>query len=239
VSSPPDRRDLRRPRKQAEIDPADLSAILAHELNNIGVPLLGFVDLAAENAPESELMRSYLDELRLGVARIAGLASDLESLAQVSSHPVCCAIGDCMPNTEEGNRDGTWAVNWQCSASTMVKVDAFHARHAIQSLGRAAQSAATPDAPAVLVVSTETPQSASCAACGIAISPRKRHVLVTVYGPRLATARGLRNPLGPQSAGRAIRKLGLAVFVHSAHRAGGHVLSDESAASLGVVFSAD
>jgi signal transduction histidine kinase len=239
VSSPPDRQDLRGPRKQGEIDPADLSAVLAHELNNIGVPLLGFVDLAAENAPQSELMRSYLDELRLGVARIAGLASDLESLAQASSHPARRAIGDCMPAAEEGDRNGTWALNWQCSASTAVKVDAFHARRAIQSLGRAAQSAATPDAPAVLVVSIETLRSASCAACGIAISPEKKHLLLKAQGPRLATARGLRNPLAPQNTGRAIRKLGLAVLVHGAHHGGGHVLFDESASSLGIVFSAD
>jgi signal transduction histidine kinase len=230
---------LRRPRKQREIEPADLSAILAHELNNIGVPLLGFVDLAAENAPESELMRSYLDELRLGVARIVGLASDLESLAQVSSHPARCAIADCMPNAEADARNGTWALNWQCSASAAVKADAFHAQHAIQSLGRIAQSAATPEATAVLTVSIETLRSASCAACGVAISPKRKHVLVKAQGPRLATARALRNPLGPHNAGRAIRKLGLAVLVHSAHHGGGHLLTDESAASLGLVFSAD
>lgn len=239
MPSPPDRRDLRRPPRQGEFAAADLSAVLAHELNNIGVPLLGFVELAAENGPESELMRSYVDELRLGVARIAGLASDLESLAQVSSRPARCAIGDCMPNAEEGDRNGTWTLSWQCSASTAVKVDAFHARHAIQSLGRAAQGAATPDAPAALVVSIATLRSASCAACGIAISSKRKYVLVNVQGPCLATTRGLRNPLGPQNAGRAIRKLGLAVLVHSVHHGGGHVLSDESAASLGVVFPAD
>jgi len=229
---------MNKPRKQAEFDAADLSAVVVHELNNIGVPLRGFVDLATENAPESELMRSYLDELRIGVARIAALASDLESLAQGSSPLARCAIGDCMPTAQEVNCNDTWEVNWQCSASTAVKVDSFHAGRAIQSLARAAQGAATQDGPTVLMVTKETLQSASCAACGTAISPKGKRVLVTAHGTRLATARALRNPLESQSAGRAIRKLGLAILVHSAHHGGGHILVDESASSLSIAFMA-
>lgn len=225
-----------RVRKRSDVNAADLSAAVAHELSNIGVPLLGFLDLAAENAPQGELMGPYLDELRIGVARIAALASDLETLAQCSSHPRRCAIGECVPDAQQGIH--TWKMNWQCSASTMVKVDPFHVRHAIDTLARAALTAATQDSPAMLTVTKETLPSASCAACGAAISPRSKHVLVRAHGARLATAGALRNPLGPQSAGRAMRKLGLAILVHSAHRGGGHILFSESAASLSVALSA-
>jgi signal transduction histidine kinase len=219
------------PAERGGIDATNLPAIAAHELNNIGVPLMGFIDLLAQSTPASEATRPYLEELRIGAARVAVLASDLESLAQWGSNPARCAIGNCLPAAIE--------VDWQCSASTKVSVDSFHALRAVDALARVARTATGQDAPAALTVSEENLQSAACAVCGIVMSARRKYVLVRADGTRLATAGVLRNPLGPGSAGRAGSKLGLAVLVHCVHRAGGHLLLDDGAASISIALLAD
>jgi hypothetical protein len=213
-----------------------LAGIVGHELNNIAVPLEGFAELALQNVRASESVGPILDEIKIAVARIKSLASELESLGDTGSRVGPVAIGDCMPN-ESGADPVETEIDWRCSASTVVAADPVHARRGLQALisitGRTGSHSASP---AALSVAQEAPGArARCAACGAA-PPRKDHVVVQAFSSRAVSGEALREPFGSARAGRASRRLALAVFVHSAHRAGGHIFLDEDAGSLSVAF---
>jgi hypothetical protein len=222
--------------KSAERAAGALAAVVGHELNNIAVPLEGFAYLALQAAGANESVGPILDEIKIAVARLKSLAADLESLGDEGSRPRSVAIGDCLP--DDGGADASLpGIDWRCDPSTPVAVDPLHAARALQALagitgGPSTQFARLPG----WRITQDAPGGARCAACGASPPPRKGQVVVQAFSSRALPAEALRDPFGAARPGRASRRLGLAVLVHSTHRAGGHIYLDESGGSLSVAF---
>jgi len=212
-----------------------LAGVIAHELNNIAVPLEGFAELAIQNAEASESVGDLLEEIKIASARIKSLASDLESLGEMTSLVEPVAIGDCMPREAAADQPELPRIDWRCSASTLVAVDGGHARRALQALTAITARTGSPSEslPGWNVGQAPT-STARCAACGGA-QARKNHVLVQGFSSRMVPGEMLRDPFGPR-AERATRRLALAVLVHSTHRAGGHIILDASAGSVSLAL---
>ncbi len=151
----------------AEPAASALAGIVGHELNNIAVPLEGFAELALQNVRASESVGPILDEIKIAVARIKSLASELESLGDTGSRVRPVAIGDCMPN-ESGADPVETEIDWRCSASTVVAADPVHARRALQALisitGRTGSQSASPGHPARTMWSCRRSVPAQCPA---------------------------------------------------------------------------
>jgi hypothetical protein len=212
-----------------------LAGVVGHELNNIAVPLLGFAELAVQQAGASESLGPILDEIKIAVARIKSLAADLEILGETASHVVAVAIGDCMP-VASGAGPTSPGVDWSCSASTLVEVDREHARRALQAL---ADITRRPRAQAASMsdwrVAQEAPGAARCAACGTALQ-RNDYVVVQVFSSRTIPSEALSDPFGSARVVRANRRLGLAVLVHSTHGAGGHIFLNPRSGTVSLAF---
>jgi hypothetical protein len=208
--------------------------MVGHELNNIAVPLEGYAELVTESAVGPESLAHSLEEMRTAIARIKALASDLESLAEPSSRPVPVPIGDCMPVVRGAVPGGAGEIGWHCSASIAVAVDWAHARRAISSLGILASRTGGPSSSPTWEVLLGSAAPARCASCNAAA--RGRCVLVQAFSARPLAADALRDPFGSARAGRLSRRLTLAVMVHSAHGAGGHIYLDENTGSLSLAF---
>ncbi len=212
-----------------------MAAVIGHELNNIAVPLAGYAELVRHSAGTSESVGPILDEITLAIARITSLASGLESLGEKSSRPMRVAIGACIP--EPGGADpAVPRIDWQCSPSTLVLVDAEHARRALQAL--AATTGQNGTAVASLPgwsIAQEARGAAPCAVCGVR-TPHRDQVMVRGFSSHLLPLEALRDPFGSGRVGRASRRLGLAVLVHSTHCAGGHIFRDAGAGSLRLSF---
>jgi hypothetical protein len=213
-----------------------LAAVVCHELNNIAVPMGAFAELALQSGADGDSVRRSLDEMRIAIDRVKALASDLESLAESDSLPARVAIGDCMPAQFGGQRLESGQIEWQCSAATSVLADRRHARRAIESLAViASRPSSAPAAPPGWLISQLA--AARCVVCGRAAATRKAlWVSVQVRNARPVAGEALRDPFGAGRASRAGRRLSLAVLVHSAHHAGGHLVQDEDSGSLSVVF---
>ncbi len=219
----------------AENATSALAAVIAHELNNIAVPLEGFAELAIHRGASGSV-GDVLEEIKIAGARIKSLASDLESLGEMTSQVGAVAIAECMPQQAPPDRPELPRIDWRCSASTLVAVDSAHARRALQALtaltGRTgSQSESLPG----WNVGQAPTSTARCAACGGA-QARKNHLLVQGFSSRLVPGEMLRDPFGCLRAGRAGWRLALAVLVHSTHRAGGHIILDPGAGSVSLAL---
>jgi hypothetical protein len=230
-----------KPRKTAPRPPPSESAtsalagVIAHELNNIAVPLTGFAELAGQNAGANESLGNSLEEIKIASARIKSLASDLESLGEMTSLVEPVAIGDCMPGEAAVDQPELPRIDWRCSPATLVAVDRAHARRAIQALAAViGRTGAPSESLPGWNVGQAPPSTARCAACGGA-QARKDHLLVQGFSSRVVPGEMLRDPFGPR-AERATRRLALAVLVHSTHRAGGHIILDPAAGSISLAL---
>lgn len=214
-----------------------LAAIVGHELNNISVPLQGFVALASQNPLLSAADRQSFDEIGICAERIKRIAALLESLAETDAVPNSVAIGECMPVEMDGRVVEAANIDWRCSATTKIAVDRLHARRAVESLARAAIGA-VPRAPAgrLLTVSKGLPSGSSCVVCGAPSFDEEKLIVVTADGPRHVTEESLRDPLGSERAGRAVQRLTTAAVIHCTHRAGGHVFFDQESGSISIAF---
>jgi signal transduction histidine kinase len=202
-----------------------LSAIVGHELNNIAVPLQGFIDLASEAAALSTPVQDCFKELRNGVDRMRSLAFELESLATATASPVRISIGECLREAD-----------WRCDPATAVLVDPFHARLAIDALRRVGRNWRNQDSAAELTVAQEIPVNPVCAACGKSLRRFGRSVLVQVHDARLSRVNAIRKLIGPDGSERTARAVTLAVLMHSSHRAGGHIVTDEQVGLVGLAL---
>lgn len=204
-----------------------LSAVIAHELNNIAVPLSGFIELALETAASDDLVRQSLKEVHIGMDRIAALARELESLAQHGSMPTAATIGECIAPIEQGN--SAVPLIWSCSPQTPVKVDLDQARRAIDSLLRLAGTGP-------LAIAESAMNGLSCAACGKAFPRGKVFAQVQARGVRPATLGAIRAPFDAAHKLRSMQRVTIAALVHCAHLAGCHVIARLEAESLGIVM---
>jgi hypothetical protein len=210
--------------------------VIGHELNNVAVPLEGFAELALQNPAASESVGHMLDEIKIAIARIKSLAADLETLGHAGSSPSPVAIGDCLPEEAGSDRPRVPEIDWRCSPATLVVVDGAHAKRALQALAGIAGRTGTqiPSLPG-WSVARQAAVSAACAACGRTL-PRKEHVRVQAFSSRAVPGEALKDPFGWPRVGRALRRLGLAVLVHSTHHAGGHIILDPGAGSVSLAF---
>jgi signal transduction histidine kinase len=206
-----------------------LSGIIGHELNNIAGALQGFTEIALNSARGNEPVREYLGEMRIAIGRIHALAHDLESLGEFESIRTQVPLGDCLQSS--------WNIDWRCGPGTRVEVDALHARRALEALALIGKGEGAPVSD-LICVTDDLPASARCATCGAPIARHGKWVEVRVRSnPRVIHRETLRDPFGAAQTGRMIKRLTLAALVHSAHCAGGHVLIDDDAGLLGLVFA--
>jgi hypothetical protein len=220
-----------------------LAALLGHQLNNLIVPLDGFAELAMQNLEDPALLRQDLAEMRMAIGRIKQLALELESLGESDSHPNRVTIGACISPVADSIA-APWTVHWLCSASTPVAVDLLHAQRAIQSLARFAEVPGADDSPPPRIsVSLGLPPAARCTTCGAPFDRKQKSVLIETQSARKLDGQSLREPFGrpfgkargaAQSGGG--RGLTLAVLVHCAHLAGGHLLLEAAGRRLGLAL---
>jgi len=214
---------------------SDLAGVICHELNNIAVPLQGFADLALQDPGTGAGARALLDEIKVAVARLRSLATDLESLGSTAAPQSAVPIRECMPN-DSGAEAAAPVVEWRCSPSTAIQVDPVHAQRALQALawitGRAGSAISA--APR-WSIAADRPNAARCAACGSEL-PRDTQVVVQAFRARPVPAEALKAPFSSARSARSGRRLSLAVVVHSTHYAGGHVFVDEGDGALTLAF---
>jgi hypothetical protein len=209
--------------------------VIAHELNNIAVPLQGFAELAGQNAVASRALGNSLEEIKIAGERLRSLASDLESLGEMTSLVEPVAIGDCVPREAAADQLERPRIDWRCSPATLVAVDRAHARRALQALSAVVGRTGSPSESLPGWNVGQAPAStARCAACGGA-QARKDHLLVQGFSSHGVPGEMLRDPFGPRSE-RATRRLALAVLVHSTHRAGGHIILDPGAGAVSLAL---
>lgn len=208
---------------------ADIAGLIAHELNNIAVSLRGFVDLAVETAAGG-LERQCLDEIDIGMARVVALARSLESLSLQGSDPLATTLEECFAPRESLESRASPRLVWTCSPQTPVTVDLEHARRAIDSLAYLA--GAVP-----LVIAESVLSGLACAVCGKAFPGTKALVHVRTGGLRQTVTEALGTPFAASHKLRCAQRLNLAVLAHATHQAGGHVIAEPRAESLGIALS--
>jgi hypothetical protein len=208
---------------------ATLSAIVAHELNNISVPLQGFHDIAGQSGSSVELLKQCLDEMRIGLARLNGLSTDLESLSETVSNRVPTAIRDCTVPPDHRLPDYSGRVRWLCEPSLTVLVDPGHARRATASLARVSNAS-------IEFVNLERGAEIRCSGCDQTLSPALGFVSARTQGTRAAGSLALRDPFDPTVKSHGARRLTIAALAHCAHHAGGHVIADQGTSTLSLLF---
>lgn len=209
-----------------------LSATLAHELNNVLVSLRGFVQLGSAMAAANPRLQVIFAEGDLSAARIAALASDLEVLAAAPSPPRQVVLGDVLMAPPPGScadlRHPVPPVHWESDARTAVLVDPLRFIPALGVLRRLAGEAATPLRFRVRV--TDSP-AAPCLGCGQVPAGPSAWFLQEFPPGRLRTLTSMatRPHLG-------IDRLRLGVLDQAIHPAGGHLVTTSHPDSLALVL---
>jgi signal transduction histidine kinase len=206
-----------------------LSAVIAHELNNIAVPLRGFIDLDLQTMATDDPVRHSHDELHVGLDRIRMLADQLESLGQQGFTLSPTAIGSCLASLERGDLEDPKRLVWSCSTLTPVKVDKDHVRRAVISLMDLAGSVP-------LLIRESALDGLACAACEKPIARGRVFVQIQARGLRPAIFAAIRAPFEASQKLRAMQRLAIAALSHCGHLAGCHVVADPGAESLSIVL---
>jgi hypothetical protein len=210
-------------------EPDALSALIAHELNNIAVPLRGFIDLAAEKNSTVETFRQAVDEVRISIQRIAQMAFELESLGQAAAAPSAVPISECLVHA--GPSDGKLRQSpiFLCDPETPVAVDLHQARRAISSLLHLAGLAP-------LEVGHSLLAGASCMACGIGLLPSNAFISVEARGLRPAVLLALGSPFAKSGKLRPSERLSVAALQYSVHLTDAHIVAGETDAALSIAL---
>jgi hypothetical protein len=207
---------------------AALSGVIAHELNNIAVPLRGFIDLALQTTAADELMHQSFDEIHVGLNRIGALAYQLESLAQQSSMLSDTTIGHCLASVGQGHSEEASLV-WACRQQIVVRVDLDHFQRALHSLVHLA-------GPGSLKVGEAAMHDQVCAACGTPFARGGGVLEVQASALRPAILAAIRAPFEPAHKLRTMQRLAIAALTRCTHFAGGHVLANLEAKTLSIVL---
>jgi hypothetical protein len=194
------------------------------------VPLRGFIDLALQARPADELVLQSVDEIHVGLDRIAALAYQLESLAQQGAMLAQTTLGACLASTDQWDVENLAPVAWSCSQETPVDADADHARRAIISLVYMVGPGAA------LSVAETAMDGMVCAVCGKALASGNGFVEIEAHGVRPAIFAAIGAPFDVSQRLRAIQRLSLAALSHCVHMAGGHAVARPAAASLSIVL---
>ncbi len=203
---------------------------VAHEINNIGASLFGFVELAAESGSADPLLSNLFGEIRVGGSRIAGGASRLEALAEQDAERAPITLAACLGFTETDGSGDAFDFRWSCDSSTLVVADPDHARRALRLLKYLALPHLGNGSRAQVSASLTTSES-RCESCGAAIPPG---------GVRLSIGAGqfgnFSDRQRPHRADTSIRRLSLAACAHVTHLAGGHLQRAGEAEPVAVVL---
>jgi len=210
--------------------------LIAHELNNISVPLHGFAEHALEHVPGYGVVRECVQELQIGIGRIRALAADLESLGQTDSLFELVPLRDCISRAIRSVQNLDPPIDWCCPKEINVRVDAEHAQRAIASLIRVAVAADSTQNPGSLSIEKNDSKVGNCAVCGASVGTEGDWVLLRTSGIRRMKLDVLRDPFRSDTGGRTSRRLALAVLDRCAHRAGGHVYLNHRADVLTLVL---
>lgn len=193
-----------------------LAASVAHELNNIAASLRGFVELARDQAAvgADSPLGSILEEVRIGVERVAALGADVTAFAAGAASPQPVSLHECAGGLGER---GAVAIGWECDASLQVHASVSAVRQAIALLGRFA----APDSGLPPTLLCHRGAAASiCASCGAACDPDD----VRFTLPQSAIRAGPAGMPPPDKACLSAAELRLTALDHAAHAAGGHLL---------------
>ncbi len=217
----------------AFLDGVSLSASLAHELNNIAAPLLGFVELAAEQTSFGAPLSECLGEIRLGVSRITNLASVLEAGAETAGGPGTVSIMDCLGDAAGADLARGFDIAWRCDRSVTVWADPERARQTLDLLRRLDLTDPRTSRRPSFIVDRTTYAAARCFTCGETIPAPCVEIAFVADGLRQLDMRGT----GRRRAGRALHDLIVAGSARVAHLAGGHLMLDSAKSSLALVLS--
>lgn len=220
------------PTAPVEGDALAALALIAHELNNIAVPLNGFAEHAQQHVPPYGVVRECLQELQIGIGRISALAADLESLGETGSVPEVIGLGDCIGKAIPEKQRFQVQIEWCCPEDITVRVDPMHAQRAVAALLRVALAGESNSYPVTVSITARVSGVRECAVCGASLRRHGHWVFVVASGIRRLNRGVLRDPLGSDGGGRTSRRLAFAVLERCAHRTGAHISLDDNAEHL-------
>jgi len=216
---------------------AALAQDVAHELNNVGASLYGFLELIDDRTAGD----TRLVELRIGVRRIIALAALLESLAETKAQAASCTLSACLlgpasrdPVPGLGLELAVGEITWACDPETRVDADPESIRRAAWTLLEFAALKGGGDRPTI-AVSRATAAIDRCGICGAALA---------VDGLRIATladsARDLfgKHDVERHRTGVALARLMLRATGHLAHLGGGHLGFDALTGTIAIALRA-
>ncbi len=211
-------------------------SLIAHELNNIAVPLGGFSEHALQHIPGDGVVRECIQEFQMGIGRIRALASDLESLGDADPAFEVIALADCIGRVIPAMQCVVPPIEWSCPQELRVRVDPLDAQRAITALIRIAVANDSTLHPGALTITQKASRMRNCAVCGANLRRGSAWVFLRTSGIRRFDPDALRDPFGSYGGGRISYRLALAVLDRCAHRAGGHVSLDQRADLLTLVL---
>lgn len=151
---------------QADLTVGQLSATLAHELNNVVASLRGFIDLGGMMAAGNPRLQQIFTEAGVSAERIAALSADLETLAAPPSviQPVIPAeLLAASPACHGADlRHPVPPVHWESDGRTPVLADPRRLLPMLGVLRRLAGAGAEP----LRFRIVDADAAATCHACG-------------------------------------------------------------------------
>ena len=173
---------------------------VAHDLNNIGASLLGFVELASEANPGNVAVNLYIDEFRLVYSRLARVAGALELLAETRVPRKSMTIRS-IPALQPLKAGAAYAIHLQCDPRLRLTVNVEFLQRTLQGLAALARS--TGAEAAVTYDVNRTDAATTCSACDAAVASGAVRIGANI--------------------GRTARDVYWDAVIHGAHLAGGHV----------------
>lgn len=210
-----------------------LSGLIAHELNNIAVPLSGFVGLVSENVHDAGAIRQCIEEVQIGIDRLSEIALELQGLAESHSVPAIIPVSDCLVTPDDDAARMPIRTRWACDAQALVVVDLQHARRVVGSLARMSNQTS------VLSVGDVLAARSTCSTCGARLSPAKSFIQVQACAVRGAIVNAIRHPFEAGHKLRAPQRLMIAAFVKAAHLAGGHIVAIDGTDCVSLILPRD
>jgi signal transduction histidine kinase len=183
--------------------------LLAHELNNIALPLRGFVELAEDAPGDAQALRECFQEIRAGSRRLAELARDLAALAEDQPRRRLTTLGACLPAPAE-------RFLLPADPAIRLRADPDLLRSSIALLVKALGSDVL-----FTALHARSRHVGKCDDCGVRMA-RTHHLLLHVQAPRTSLLRALRDPLDSSLRLSPTQRVRIAASARQLHLAGAH-----------------
>lgn len=207
------------PEAPAALTLQNLSASLAHELNNLIASLHGFIALGSALAGHDTALKKIFAEAGISADRVTAVVADLEVLATGPAKVEHLVPGQLMATSQASfvmdPRHALPPVEWESDAGIAVLADPAQFIHAMRLMHRLAGPGAAP-----LRYRIEAPgRPLHCQVCGAGIPGRAAWLIQELPAGKVRT---LTAPL--QRSHLSMDRLRLALLSDANHPTGAHVV---------------